>query len=111
MPTVNIYNSSPSNNNTIKKLSTELKPFVAEKLSCGDRKLSKDEISVRTITVGGEMIAEIEVEIMAYSYEERVKSQDDIANEIRDYILKTHTSLSDVRVWLILSELGHSWQE
>lgn len=109
MPTVNIYSKNSLQEDLI-ILSSELKPFIAEKLTCGDIKLTPEEVSVRIINVeNGVMIGEIELEIKAHAFKERVKKQDEICNDVRKYIMDKYKSLGDVRVWLILSELGHSW--
>ena len=109
MPTVNIF----SKHNAIDKLSLlipELKIFLAKKLTCGDIKLSPKEISIRLInSEANGMIGDIEIEIKAHAFAERVKKQDDICNEVRKYLMKKKPSLGDIRVWLVLSELGHSW--
>ncbi len=55
------------------------------------------------------MIADIELEIFAHAFKERVEKQDEICMTIRNHILKNVHELKDVRVWLVLSELGHSW--
>jgi len=109
MPTVNIF-SEKVNQKEIKNLALELKPLVANKLSCGDIKLTPKEVSVRVIYIeDGNTIGKVEIEIKAHAFKERIEKQDIICNEIRDYIMKKYKSLGDVRVWLILSELGHSF--
>lgn len=109
MPTVNIFNEKV-NQKELKNLSLDFKPFVANKLTCGDIKLSPEEVSIRVIYIeGGSMIGKVEIEIKAHAFKERVEKQDTICNEIRNYIMKKYKTLGDVRVWLILSELGHSW--
>lgn len=109
MPTVNIF-SKNTNQEELNKLSAELKPFIAKKLTCGDIKLTQEEISIRIIYIeGGNMIGKVEIEIKAHAFKERIEKQDEICNEVRKYIMNKYKSLGDVRVWLILSELGHSW--
>jgi len=107
MPTINIFHQNKAKE--LEKLATKLKPFVAEKLSTSRKKLSTEEISIRLINIEGEMIGDVELEITAHSFPERVEKQDDICNEVREYIQKIHPSMGEVRVWLILCELGHSW--
>ena len=108
MPTVNIFYEEQVKE--LNDLSKKLKTYLAEKLSCGDIKLSSEEISIRLIQIdGGDMIGQVEVEIKAHAFKERVEKQDEICNDVRSYIIKEYSSLGDVRVWLILSELGHSW--
>ena len=109
MPLVNIYFQQAEATGQLQKLTPDLKKFLAEKLTCGDISLSPSEISVRFIdVVGGDMIAEIELEIAAHSFPERVKKQDQICLEVMQYFQKK-TGIENVRVWLQLSELGHSW--
>lgn len=111
MPTANVFYSESQQKNKLQKLALELKPYLADKLTCEDIKLKKDEISVRLINVDGTgMIGKIEVEITAFAFPERVKNQDKICLEVRDYIQKKYPDLGEVKVWLILAELGHSWE-
>ena len=65
----------------------------------------------RVPRVGGEMIGSVEIEITAHSFKERVGQQDEICLKVADYIKKEEPSLGEVKVWLILAELGHSWKE
>lgn len=106
MPTINIYSRK---NLTEQGIISKLRPFAAEHLSCGDIKLRPEEISVRFIKSSGEMIGEVELEISVYSFKERVDRQDEIANEFRSFLMEEFPELGDVRVWLKLSELGHSF--
>ena|SRR3989338_7237153 len=109
MPTVNIFSKNSLHEDLI-TLSLELKPLIAEKLTCGDIKLTPEEISIRIIKVeNGDMIGEVELEIKAHAFKERIEKQDEICNDVRKYIINKYKSLGDVRVWLVLSELGHSW--
>lgn len=109
MPTVNIFSKNSLHEDLI-SLSKELKPFIAEKLTCGDIKLTPEEVSVRIINVeNGNMIGEVELEIKAHAFKERIEKQDEICNEVRKYVMDKYKTLGDVRVWLMLSELGHSW--
>lgn len=108
MPIVNFYHKN--NSSDLENFVPKLKEFIAEKLSCGDKELTSDEISIRFILVGGDgMIGNVEVEITAHAYEERVEKQDEICRDTREYIMKEVPSLGDIRVWLKLCELGHSW--
>jgi hypothetical protein len=111
MPIVNIYLQSSERKTELATLTPELKNFVSEQLTCSDIKLKPDEISVRLIESRGDgMIAEIEIEIFAHSFKERVERQDEICLKIRDYLKDKAQTVKDVRVWLALSELGHSWK-
>jgi len=107
MPTVNIYSKG---NNKIQDILPDLKKYLAEKLTCGDMKLVPEEVSIRFINIdGGEMIANIEVEINAHAFTERVKNQDKICVDVMNFLKEKVPTLGEVRVWLQLSELGHSW--
>lgn len=111
MPTANIFYSKKEQHGNLKKLTTELKVYLAEKLSCGDTTLKKDEISVRLIEVDRTgMIGTVELEITAFAFPDRVKKQDEICLDVQSFIQKKYPTLGEVKVWLILAELGHSWE-
>lgn len=55
------------------------------------------------------MIAELEAEITAHAFGERVDKQDEICLHIRSFLMKKIMA-ADVRVWLLLPQLGHSWE-
>ena len=108
MPSMTIY-TNRDRVKSIEKIFSELKEFTAKELSCGDRKLASNEISIRVLVPeASAAIADTELEILAYSYPERVKRQDDICCLIKDYIQKYCPHAGSVYVWLQLSELGHS---
>jgi len=112
MPTVNIFYKDSEKEPPLQALVGGLKDYIAQELTCGDIKLKPNEVSIRLIEVtGGEMIGAVEVEITAHSFAERVKKQDEICLKIMEYIQKENPSLREVKVWLQLSELGHSWKE
>ena len=109
MPTANFY--LKDRNQELERLTPDLKKFLAEKLTCSDIKLTAKEISVRFIKIAdGQMIGEVELEISAHAFPERIKKQDKICLEVMNYLKRKIPTLGDVRVWLKLSELGHSWQ-
>jgi hypothetical protein len=109
MPTVNIYQKSQEFEYKIKTLTPSLKKIVAKELSGKDIQLDTNEISVRLIEVKGEgMLAPIEVEINAANFKDRIERQDEICLTIQKYLIDALQT--DVKVWLILSELGHSWE-
>lgn len=108
MPSVNIY-TSRERVKSLEQALPELRDFTAQELSCGSRRLSSDEISLRVIVPDSSMqIADTELEIKAHSYPERVEKQDAICRTIRDYVHKICPSAGSLYVWLQLSELGHS---
>jgi hypothetical protein len=111
MPTVNIYFKNSDQRTKLSSLVPELKSLVAKELTCGDIALTPEEVSVRFIEgVGDFMIGSVEVDIHAYAFEDRIKKQDEICLSIMDYIQTKEPSVGVVKVWLILSELGHSWK-
>ena len=111
MPTVNIYHENQEQRTKLKSLVSELKVFIAKELTCGDIALTPEEVSVRFIeTIGDFMIGGVELDIHAHAFKERVEKQDEICLSIMDYIQQKEPSVGAVKVWLILSELGHSWK-
>jgi hypothetical protein len=54
------------------------------------------------------MIGNVEVEVTAHSFKERVEKQDQICLNIVRYLQQKDTSLGEVKAWLVLTELGHS---
>lgn len=110
VPTVNIFYSNELPKQ-LEELTNSLKAYVAKELTCGDIKLNSDEVSVRFIGSHGDgMLAPVEIEITAAAFKERVERQDKICRNIQKFILDKVDSLQDVKVWLILAELGHSWK-
>ncbi|MEX1995162.1 MAG: hypothetical protein WD887_00080 [Candidatus Saccharimonadales bacterium] len=107
MPTINIFYSDNDDGPKLDELTSELKKYVAQKLTCGDIQLNEDEVSVRLLKARGNgMIASVELEVTAAAFAERVEKQDEICLNIQKFLkdrLKT-----DIYVWLILAELGHS---
>lgn len=111
MPTVNIFHHSAENITKLRDLVPTLKAHIAKELSCGDITLGPDEVSVRLITTTGTgMIAPIEVEVTAHAFDERIDKQNEICLRIRDF-MKAKLDGQDVRVWLLLPQLGHSWED
>jgi hypothetical protein len=110
MPTVNVYFQKLEDFSTLNTRNSQFKGYFAEALTCGDIKLSPEEVSIRYIEARGNgMIGNVELEIKAHAFPERVAKQDDICRDARDYIEKEVPSIAPVKVWLQLSELGHSW--
>ena len=108
MPTVNVFYNQNKPDLTL--FTSDIKTFLVTKLSNKKIILTPEEISVRFIhTEGKGMIASLEIEITAHEFEERVKDQDEICRSMRDNLMKNFPQLGDIRVWLILSQLGHSW--
>lgn len=110
MPTLNIFFQEKKHQQNLQQMQKKLKSLIAERLSCGDIQLTANEISIRLIRVGrSNMIGNVEIEITAHAFSERVEKEDEICNDIRKYLEANYPELGKVRVWLILSELGHSW--
>ncbi|HSW79082.1 MAG TPA: hypothetical protein VLF88_03650 [Candidatus Babeliales bacterium] len=108
MPTVNIYRNTEDFDSKLRLITPSLKDIIAKELSGASIKLNVDEVSIRLIDVLGHgMLAKVEVEISAAAFEERIKKQDEICLRTRQYLIDELNT--DVKVWLILSELGHSW--
>ena len=111
MPTANIFYTKEEQKKDLGELALKLKPYLAEKLTCGDIKLTEGDISVRLVeTKGAGMIGVVEVEITAFAFGERVKKQDQICLDAQKYIKAEYPQLGEVKVWLILTQLGHSWE-
>lgn len=111
MPTVNLYSSDEKFKEGLAKLTPELRQLLATELTCGEISLVPEEISVRIQNVEGSgMIAPIEVDITAHAFADRGARADKICLLVRDFVLKRVPAVKDVRVWLLLAELGHSWE-
>ncbi|MFZ2886322.1 MAG: hypothetical protein WA021_00705 [Minisyncoccia bacterium] len=107
MPLVNIYFAKNIEQKML-DISQALKEFIANELTGADIKLTPEEISIRLLSnVGTNMIASVELEITAHAFSERINKQDEICIRVMNYI-KEKTGI-DNKVWLKLSELGHSW--
>ena len=110
MPFVNIY-TIEKNIVSLKSVIQDLKEFVAKKLSCKERVLNSNEISIRLIVPStSSQIAETELVITAHPYPERVTNQDKICLEIKNFIIHK-TNIKSIYIWLQLSELGHSSEQ
>lgn len=108
MPTANIYTSEMLAGG-LETFAPMLKQLLAHELTCGERVLVPDEISIRIIAVTVKtMIAPVEIDIIAHAYEERAKRSDKICLIVREFMRKHLPSAQDIRVWLILGNLGHS---
>lgn len=112
MPTVNLYYRSKDNETEIAASVKPLKTYIAKKLTCGEIDLSPDEVSIRLLHVelGDGMMADVELDITAANFSERVDSQDSICLDVQAYIKQQIPSVSKVNVWLNLHELGHSFE-
>ena len=113
MPTANIYTSEEIHKDALVALAPQLRTMLARELTSGSHHLTEHEISIRIIAVSTEssMIAPIEIEIKAHAYGDRAPRADEICLDVRKFVKKNVPSASDVRVWIMLAELGHSWEE
>ena len=110
MPTINIFYSNPDYEAKLDTFARNARDYFAKELSCRDKSLHASEISIRLLPVKGSMIADVEIEMTAHAFKERVERQVEICLEIRNHIRKS-LDLESVMVWLILPQLGHSWDE
>ncbi len=110
MPTANVYYTKLDQKNAVERITSDLKTFIAKELTCGDISLDPKEVSVRPIKVEGSgMIGDIEVEVKAHAFQERVENQDGFCLDLERF-LERRTGIRNVKTWLILSELGHSME-
>ena len=93
----------------LEQILPDLRAYIAKELSCGERMLAPEEMSLDIIVPHARLpIADTELVILAAPYEERVKKQDQISLNIKHYIQQTCPAAGSVYVWLMLGELGHS---
>ncbi|MDE1865824.1 MAG: hypothetical protein KGH94_04280 [Candidatus Micrarchaeota archaeon] len=106
MPMANVYYKSWGDTGSLKV--PKLQAYLASRLSCGDIKLRPDEVSVRLIAAKDEsaMLGRIEVDITAHAFPDRVRDQDKICYDVKEWLRK-EASIADPRVWLQLCQLGH----
>lgn len=103
MPTINIYGKVDTCIG--KNLVSDFKQTVADLLSCDERKLVPQEISLRLLPAEtNHMLADIECDIFAAQYPQRVLKQDEICNQVRDFLI-ANIAVQDAKVWLMLSEM------
>lgn len=111
MPQVLIYARSQEHVKEVAKILLSMRKFIAKELTCKDRALNPEEISLQVIVpTEGLPLADLEVRIIAHSYPERVKEQDNICLRVKNFISQK-LSLDSVFVWLQLNELGHSFND
>ncbi len=86
----------------------DIQTAIAKALSCTESKPSPDDIRIRGIHLDfNSKIAQIEIDIFAYDFKERVEREDEIAEEIENQIIKI-VGYSDVKVFPIFCKIGHS---
>lgn len=112
MPTINVYFENEGLVPDLSGMEDGLKEFAAEELTCEDIDLQPKEVSVRLIrSLGKGMMADVELDIYAAAFPERVQRQDEICANVRSFVLGNTKKVDEAQVWLILSELGHSFAE
>lgn len=112
MPTVNVFYHNQTIEGRLESFIDPLKESVAWDLGRGERKLKPDEVSVRLIkSLAKGMLADVEIDITAAPYRDRVEEQDFICQRVRNLALEHLLEADNVLVWLNLHELGHSWEE
>jgi len=108
MPTVNIYYRTSAQHKAVEAQAKELRSFLAETLTCGEIHLQPDEISLRLLeTPSNHMRGDIELDITAHAFKERVEKQDEICIKTKDF-LESLMPEYRIEVWLALPQLGHS---
>jgi hypothetical protein len=111
MPTINLFYQNQEHEPQLEAMTDPLKEYVAEQLTCEDITLGSDEVSVRLLrSLGKGMLADVEMDITAAPYAERVEKQDEICLNVRKFTMDQIPDVADVKVWLNLHELGHSWE-
>ncbi len=111
MPTVNVYFRDFDHLEPLNEVVEPLRAHLSSILSHAQATLRPEEISVRLVRVsGGAMISPVELEITAHAVPHRVERQDEICLATRAWMKDRLPLLSEVRVWLVLVQLGHSWE-
>ncbi len=108
MPLVNIFCSDSSLHGQISGHLDKIQAVIANALSCAENTPSSDDIRIRGVHLDfNSKIAQIEIDIFAYDFEERVRRQDEIAKEIEAEIIKI-VGYPKVKVFPIFCKIGHS---
>lgn len=108
MPTVNVFLTSREHQQLLATHCDGLKKLLAQELPCDERELQPNEVSVRVIRTASRegMLADVELDINAAAYPERVARQDNICSLVSVWF--RNIAGIEVKTWLALSELGHS---
>lgn len=109
MPTINACYADEQYHVQLSQATKPLKEFVAQELTCGDIQLQPHEISVRLLkTESDGRLTNVELEITAHAFGDRIKKT---KRDMSEYpqVLMSKIDAKEVRVWLVLAELGHSW--
>jgi hypothetical protein len=72
--------------------------------------LSPEEVSIRLVVVHPQsrMMGDVEMDVHVHEFPERVERQDELCREFAAYIRDNLGIATEPRVWLVLSQLGHS---
>lgn len=109
MPPVTIY-AIREDINSVRQVLPELTQIIAKELSCSERKLADTDIHISVLVPElSHNVAGIRIDIQAYGYPERIKRQDDICHNIQQYMLSRCLVAGPVEVFLMLGELGYSF--
>ena len=110
MPTVDISYQKKSEFDALVPVSPMLRAYIADVLTCQSFKLTPEEVSMRFMQVDGAgcMMNNVNIDITAHAFPERVEKQDKICHDISDYLRKEVPSVGEVKVWLRLCQLGHN---
>lgn len=119
MPTANVYYSDWCATARLPHIAPKFKDYIAHKLTCGDIKLRQNEVTVRfikvnpipTVEVKGigfvdDMLGDLEVDITAHAFPDRIRDKDKICADVKKWLRK-EAKVKNPRVWLRLCELGH----
>ena len=110
MPTANFYVRNTHVRRFGDEAQRQFREFAAKRLTCGDIALRPEEISIRLIRVDESslMMGELELDMHAHEFAERVERQDQLCQELAAFLQDELQLSDDVKVWLVLSQLGHS---
>jgi len=110
MPPVTIYTNNKDRVAPITDMFSGLTQIIADELTCPERKLiGKDIHVVVLVPEASYNSADTRIDIFAYGYPDRIKRQDDICHNVKQYMMKNCPAAGSVDVFLPLGELGYSF--
>lgn len=83
----------------------ELRSMAANELSVEEWPIDETHISLRFNSVSGALIGEVELELIAHQFGDRVARKDEVCSRIRSHFEKRWKR--EVRVWMHLVEMGY----
>ncbi len=111
MPPVTIF-TKKDNVNSLQRVFPELTQIIADELSCPERKLIDKDIHMSVVIPEATYnAADTRMDIYAFGYPDRIKRQDDICYNIKQYVTKNCPTAGSVDVFLMLGELGYSFDK